>query len=97
MAQSFTDPKETPNTHKQCSTLPPCIAPKWCVGFVFEDLGQELYTESRQTLGDKVQGQEGNSPDRMLRSRSNHLVEKEVVRLLQPGGGLGSSHPIMIA
>ena len=47
----------------------------------------------RQTLGAKIQSREGNSPDRTLRSLSNRLVEKEVIELRQPGGGLGSSHP----
>lgn len=35
----------------------------------------------RQTLGAKVQSREGNSPDRTLRSQSNHLVEKAVIEL----------------
>jgi len=30
-------------------------------------------------LGAKIQSREGNSPDRTLRSLSNHLVEKEVI------------------
>lgn len=29
--------------------------------------------------GAKIQSREGNSPDRTLRSLSNHLVEKEVI------------------
>lgn len=33
----------------------------------------------RQTFGAKIQSREGNSPDRTLRSLSNHLVEKEVI------------------
>ena len=34
----------------------------------------------RQTSsGAKIQSREGNSPDRTLRSLSNHLVEKEVI------------------
>ncbi|KAJ6813138.1 hypothetical protein M6B38_147335 [Iris pallida] len=30
-------------------------------------------------LGAKIQSRKGNSPDRTLRSLSNHLVEKEVI------------------
>ena len=30
-------------------------------------------------LGAKIQSREGNSPDRTLRSLSNHLVEKDVM------------------
>jgi len=47
-----------------------------------------------QTLGAKVQGREGNSPDRTLRSLNDFSVRKEVKQLKQPGGGLGGSHPL---
>ncbi len=46
-----------------------------------------------QTVGDKLHGQEGNSPDHQLRSSSYSLVIKEVGMLRQPGGLPRSSHP----
>lgn len=36
----------------------------------------------RQTFGAKIQSREGNSPDRTLRSLSNHFVEKELPRAM---------------
>ena len=48
----------------------------------------------RQTLGAKVQGREGKSPDRSLRSQRGGQVGKDVPRQRQPVGGLGSSHPL---
>ena len=48
----------------------------------------------RQTLNAKVQSQEGKNPDCTLRSQSNLLVVKDVMRRRQPGGRLGSSHPL---
>ncbi len=49
---------------------------------------------SRQTFCAKVESQKGNSPDRSLRSFSIFLVGKDVLEQGQPGGGLGSSHPL---
>ena len=46
-----------------------------------------------QTVSDKVHGQEGNSPDRQLRSQNSGQVEKEVGMHRQLGGWLRSSHP----
>ena len=46
-----------------------------------------------QTVSDKVHGQEGNSPDRQLRSRNTGEVEKDVGMPRQLGGWLRSSHP----
>jgi len=43
-----------------------------------EFYGPEKQIKNRQTLGDKVQGREGNSPDLKLRSQSSASVYKEV-------------------
>ena len=48
----------------------------------------------RQTLGAKVQSRKGKSPDRTLKSYNIYLVVKDVIEQSQPGGGLGSSHPL---
>ncbi len=48
----------------------------------------------RQTFGAKIISLKGKSPDRKLRSLSNLLVVKKVMTRRQPGGGLGSSHPL---
>jgi len=52
---------------------------------------------SGQTLGAKVQGREGKSPDRPLRSQSVPWVRKEVRGQRHSGDGLGSSRSMMIA
>ena len=49
---------------------------------------------SRQTVGANVHRQEGNNPDRRLRSRRRNLVGNEVGRHRQLGGWLRSSHPL---
>ena len=54
----------------------------------------DLCKLGRQTLCAKAQCQEGNSPHYLLRSLSYLLVNKEVVLRKQPGGRLGSSHPL---
>ena len=46
-----------------------------------------------QTVGDKVHGQKGNSPDHQIRSQNLRQVEKEVETRKQLGGWLRSSHP----
>jgi len=53
-----------------------------------------MYKTSRQTLNAKVQCQEGNSPDHMLRSQSFRCVGKEVFKQWQPADWLGSSHSL---
>ena len=50
-----------------------------------------------QTLGAKIQGREGKSPDRPLRSQSVVWVNKEVFVHWHSGDGLGSSRSMMIA
>jgi len=48
----------------------------------------------QQTLGAKVQGREGNSPDHQLRSRSGISVTKNVKQCRQSRDGPGSSHSL---
>ena len=59
----------------------------------------EYYTPYRrsQTVGDKLHGQKGNSPDRQLRSQSVHSVVKDVKLRRQPGCWLRSSHHLKSA
>jgi len=45
-------------------------------------------------LGAKIQGQEGNSPDFMLKFLKLYLVLKIRISQEQPNGRLGSSHPL---
>ena len=45
-------------------------------------------------MGANVHSQEGNNPDRQLRSQNHHSVGNEVERPRQPGGWLRSSHPL---
>lgn len=53
-----------------------------------------LFRYGRQTWGDKILGQEGNSPDYKLRSLNVSLVDKDIFLLWQSGGGLRGSHPL---
>ena len=45
-----------------------------------------------ETVGDKVDGRKGNSPDLQLRSQNHGSVENDVESLRQPGCWLRSSH-----
>lgn len=46
-------------------------------------------------MGDKIRGQEGNSPEEKLRAQSVGGVKKRAFRCReQSGGGLGSSRPL---
>ncbi len=53
-----------------------------------------IFKYNRQTYGDKIIGQKGNSPDYKLRSLNFSLVDKDLLLLWQPGGGLRGSHPL---
>ena len=46
-----------------------------------------------ETMGDKLHGREGNSPERQLRPQILCSVVKDVGLPRQPGGWLRSSHP----
>ena len=46
-----------------------------------------------ETMGDKLHGREGNSPERQLRPQILCSVAKDVRLPGQPGGWLRSSHP----
>jgi hypothetical protein len=48
----------------------------------------------RHTAGANVRREEGNNPDRQLRSPNHGLVGNDVGRLRHPGGWLRSSHPL---
>ena len=47
-----------------------------------------------EAVGSKFHCQEGKSPDRRLRPQNYNYSVKEVRLLGQPGGWLGSSHPL---
>lgn len=53
-----------------------------------------LFRYGRQTCGDKIISQKGNSPDYKLRSLNISLVDKDIFLLWQSGGGLRGSHPL---
>jgi hypothetical protein len=46
-----------------------------------------------EAVGANLHCQEGNNPDRRLRSLTDRLVGKVVAARRQPGGWLRSSHP----
>src|SRR5690606_24206826 len=52
----------------------------------------QTWMPGSHTVGDKLHGREGNSPDRQLRPPSSGLVGKDVGSQRQPGGWLRSSH-----
>jgi hypothetical protein len=53
-----------------------------------------IFRCGRQTYGDKILGQKGNSPDYKLRPLNFSLVDKDIFLLWQSGGGLRGSHPL---
>ena len=50
-------------------------------------------SRASEAAGANLRRQEGNNPDRRLRSPRGGLVEKVVASRRQPGGWLRSSHP----
>jgi hypothetical protein len=48
----------------------------------------------RHTAGANIRREEGNNPDRQLRSQNYSSVVNDVGRHRQPGGWLRSSHPL---
>ena len=52
------------------------------------------FKHGRHTAGANVRREEGNNPDRQLRSQNGGSVGNDVGRHKQPGGWLRSSHPL---
>jgi len=46
------------------------------------------------SVGAKIYGKKGNSPEQKLRCLKHNVVNKEVKKCRYPGGGHGSCHPL---